>query len=270
MKSQTTKSKDIKYFLNREGRFVIQNYHHAPTFSNFFPGIAGLWGIPMWAFYVNRGQCISSFGIEGKDRAILEFHPANKAYQLTSLQGFRTFIKVRQKNKTIFYEPFQNHSFPASSKIQNKMEISSHNLALEEINLHLGLSVGVNYFTLPEESFAALIRVVTITNTSKRNMTLEVIDGLPQIVPFGMGDWLLKHMSRTSEAWSQVDNLEERAPYYRLKVVISDRPHVTHITAGNFYFSFESGGKRSKLLDPLVQPSCVFGQGSDFVSPEAL
>ena len=61
-------------------------HNEAKPFSNFFPGIAGVWGIPMWAFYVNRGQCISSFGIESKDKAILEFQPANKAYRVTSLQ----------------------------------------------------------------------------------------------------------------------------------------------------------------------------------------
>src|SRR3989338_9082616 len=101
--------KQTKYFLDTEGRFVIENYNDAPPFTNFFPGIAGAWGIPMWVFYVNRGQCISSFGIEGKDKAILEFHPANKAYQLTGLQGFRTFIRLKAKGKTAFYEPFQNH-----------------------------------------------------------------------------------------------------------------------------------------------------------------
>src|SRR3989338_2561541 len=99
---------DVYYSLDEHGCFVIKEYNHSKPFSNFFPGIAGIWVIPMWIFYVNRGQCITSFGIESKDKAILEFQPANKAYRLTALQGFRTFIKIASKSKTSFWEPFSS------------------------------------------------------------------------------------------------------------------------------------------------------------------
>ena len=54
------------YYVDDNGAFVIEDYQHAKLFSDFFPGVSGLYGIPMWAFYVNRGQCLSSFGIESK------------------------------------------------------------------------------------------------------------------------------------------------------------------------------------------------------------
>jgi hypothetical protein len=92
-----------QYYLDQKGSFVIEDYQHAKIFSNFFPGVSGLWGIPMWAFYVNRGQAISSFGIESKDKAILEFQPANRAYRLTSIQGFRTFLKVHTASQVKLY-----------------------------------------------------------------------------------------------------------------------------------------------------------------------
>ena len=70
-------------------KFIIDNYTRARPFSSFFPGIAGLMGIPMWCFYVNRGQATCSFGTESKDGAIMEFQPANKAYRLVSTHGAR-------------------------------------------------------------------------------------------------------------------------------------------------------------------------------------
>ncbi len=68
------------YYLDADGSFVIEDFQHAKLFADFFPGVSGLYGIPLWAFFVNRGQAVSSFGIESKDKAILEFQPANKAY----------------------------------------------------------------------------------------------------------------------------------------------------------------------------------------------
>ncbi|MCF7917048.1 MAG: hypothetical protein K9L61_04650, partial [Candidatus Omnitrophica bacterium] len=65
------------YSLEKNGSFVIKDYNQASPFSNFLPGIAGTWGIPLWVFYVNRGQAISSFGLRDKDGAIQEFFPAN-------------------------------------------------------------------------------------------------------------------------------------------------------------------------------------------------
>ena len=63
-------------------------------------------GIPMWVFYVNRSQAVTSFGIENNDHPIMEFLRANKAYQATPLTGFRTFIMVERGENRQSYEPF--------------------------------------------------------------------------------------------------------------------------------------------------------------------
>ncbi len=254
----------MQYQLNSNGSFVIDNYQQAKVFSNFFPGVAGVYGIPMWAFYINRGQGISSFGIESKDKAILEFQPANKAYRLTSIQGFRTFLKVSEGGVTKFYEPFSNATV-SPYKVTQRMIITSHDLTIEEVNSTLGLKMAVNYFTLPEEPFTALVRRVTLENISKNNLRIEIVDGLPAINPYGLKDWLGKHISRTVEAWVAVHNVAKKAPFYQFKVEVADTPQVTHINEGNFYFGFDETGK---LLDPIVEAACVFGFANDYLVPE--
>jgi len=258
---RNTVSPSPQYRFDQAGNFIIGNYNHSKTFSNFFPGVAGVWGIPMWVFYVNRGQAISSFGIESKDKAILEFLPANKAYRLTSLQGFRTFIKARVGGKVIFWEPFQDGE-------KNTMVINSHELTIEDEHKALGLKISVNYFTLPGESFAALVRRVTLTNISKKILDLEIVDGLPIILPYGMRDWTIKNMSRTVEAWVKVRNIKEKAPFYQLNVEVADTPDVKYIKEGNFYFSYLNGVKSGKLLDPVVEAAAIFGDATDFVTPQ--
>ena len=260
-------SENFKYFLDDNQRFVIEDYNSSKHFSNFFPGISGLWGIPMWAFFVNRGQCIASFGIESKDKSIMEFQPANKAYRLTSLNGFRTFVKVKKESKEYYWEPFQNNLEGTNYKKTQKLSMSAHDLILEEVNLDLGLKVTVNYFTLPEEPFASLVRRVKFENISDSKCELEVVDGMPVIVPFGLSDWLNKHLSRTVEAWVKVRNVDNNAPFYQLNVEVSDTSEVKPIKEGNFFFSFCPSNKGSELLSPIVQSECVFGHYSDFTAP---
>ena len=254
------------YKLEDSGRFVIENYNHSKPFSNFFPGVAGLWGIPMWVFYVNRGQGISSFGIEAKDKAILEFQPANKAYRLTSTQGFRTFLKVKSGNKEIYWEPFQENLLGTQFKKSQKMSIAPHDLTIEEVNKDLGLTVRVNYFTMPEEDFPALIRTVTVENTSRKSYSIEMLDGLPVIVPYGLTDGLNKNIARTVEAWVKVRNLKNKAPYYQLNVEVADTSKVTYIKEGNFYCSFKDSTK-PVLLTPIVEAAKIFGKANDFAAP---
>src|SRR3989338_3874436 len=181
-----------KYYISDNNEFVIENYNSAPTFSSFFPGIAGIYGCPMWVFYANRGQAVTSAGIEDKNGAIIEFNPANKAYRAVSLTGFRTFLKINGN----YYEPFKE-----TTKLKQEMRISPDSLTLIEENPKLK---------------------VKVTNLAPKKQKLEIIDGLPIIIPYGFADDLLKKICQTIEAWSVVENLENNAPYYRLKLTPSD------------------------------------------------
>jgi len=258
-----------KYYLTPGGEFAIENYNLSKPFANFFPGIAGKYGIPMWAFYVNRAQCICSFGVKDKDHPILEFYPANKAWQTVSSFGFRTFIKIADNKKPIFYEPFQNNLNNRAFKLENKILLSSYDLKIEETNASLGLKVEIEYFTIPQDSYAALARIVTIKNTSSKAKTIQILDGLPQIVPFGTNNFFLKEMGRTIEAWMNVDNMDKNVPFYKLTVDPSDRPEVVHIKEGNFYLGFTDEGKGVKIIRPIIDPQTVFGEVTDFSMPEA-
>ena len=263
------KTQNINYHLDSKNKeFVIGNYNFAKPFSNFLPGIAGLFGIPMWVFYVNRGQGIISCGTEDKDHAILEFHPANKAYQLCSTQGFRTFIKIKKGKEYIFYEPFQVNHFNAGFNTKQELFISSAQLRLEETNHKLGLKITVEYFTIPNASFAGLARKLTIENLGSSKKELEIIDGVPVIVPYGTGQWFLKEMSRTVEAWMQVENLDRNAPFYRLKVDPADKPEVVFIEKGNFYLNYCINRGKPEINPVIVDPDVIFNGIADFCEPK--
>ncbi|MBW6513195.1 MAG: hypothetical protein K0B87_00345 [Candidatus Syntrophosphaera sp.] len=259
------RSPQAKYQLTDNGEFIITDYNSAKLFSSFFPGIAGKNGIPMWTFYVNRGQCVCSMGIEGKHHPIMEFLPANWAYNLVSTQGFRTFIKLVDQSSNRFYEPFQNKADDQQYQKAQRMIIAPAKLTLEEVNKTLGLKFSVEYFNIPQENYAGLVRRLTIQNLNPDPVRLQVLDGLPLIVPYGLDDYGLKHMRRLFEAFVEVTNFENKVPFYKLKVEPSDRPDVVRIKKGNFYLGFMDD---SKLVDPIYDPVKIFGIRGDYAHPE--
>ena len=151
-----------RYTLKAD-RFVIDQYNDLVPFASFLPGIAGVSGRPAWAFYVNRGQAIASFGVRNKDGAFLEFFPADKAYQLTPSRGFRTFLKINAGGQIQTHEPFQRGAGP---EVRQRLYITDHEVGVEEINPQLGFSIRADMFTLPEAAVAGLVRRVEVTNTS--------------------------------------------------------------------------------------------------------
>jgi hypothetical protein len=244
-----------KYHLSPTGDFVIENYNSAASFASFFPGIAGIFGCPMWTFYANRGQCITSAGIFDKNSPIMEFQPANKAYRLTSLQGFRTFLKVNGR----YYEPFRENS-----PHRQEMHIATHSLRIVETNTELKLRVEVTFFTIPNEQFPALARIMKVVNLSKKNQKIEALDGLPIIIPYGFNNDLLKQISQTIEAWSAVENLEHQAPFYKLKVIPADMAELRPLAKGNFFISF---CQQKSPVSYVINPHVIFGELSSLELP---
>ena len=242
--------------------FHLDGYNEARPFSGFLPGIAGEYGKPMWVFYASRGQCVSSFGVRDRNGAMLEFQPANKAYALTPLLGFRTFFKFDTPQGAVLHEPFQ--SAPAAGVTQ-RLCVRAHEIEIEETHAALGLRVRVVYFTLPSESLPALVRRVTVENTGSAALHAQVLDGLPQIVPWGLEEKLLKQMSRTMEAFAELRHVEHQLPYFKLKVEPSDKPEVQWINGGFFAFTLQAG----QVAPVLADPDLVFGSDTSLRTPLA-
>lgn len=249
----------MKEYYFKNGEFIIENYDKQRVFTSFLPAIAGKNGIPLWAFYVNKGQIMSSFGVKDKNGAILEFFPAYTAYQVINRIGFRTFVKV--DNKT--YEIFSDLS---NCKVRRRMKIKKEEVSIEEINYTLNLKVNVTYFSLPNEPMGALVRKVNITNLASRKVNVEVIDGLSQIFTPGVDHGVYKVMSNLQRSWMEVIGVDEtHTAYYKLAASTGDSAEVKEMTVGNFYMSLVDG----KLTKPIVDPVSVFKNDNSYTLPLA-
>lgn len=232
--------------FDQNNRFVIEDFHKKNAFSSFLPGVAGENGIPIWCFYVNRGQAVCSFGTGDKEHPIMEYSPAHVAYQEVAAKGFRTFVKVNGK----YMEPFR----PTDGE-NAAMHIGMNELLLEETFAELGLRFRVRYFILPEECVGALMREVTIENIGTVPAPLEVLDGMPAMITYGTNSTIMKVMTQTHKAWMQVEDVETRMPYYRLRASSEDTAEITEIKEGHFAIGFTPDGG---LLPVIADPELVF------------
>lgn len=290
--------KSIPREFDEEGRTVMEDYDTRVAFSNFLPGLAGIYGKPLYAFFVNRGQAIAAFGTESKEYPILEFNSANKAYQSTALLGFRTFLQCSRRSTGEFLiEPFSplRSDYPGAAASSNGATVplgispprmpkrimyhGNNELQIQELDFEHEIETNVTYFILPEEDFGAFVRRTTITNLNgKENLKLSVLDGLARMEPAGGKlEMYLKNMGETLQSFMGVyfpydDSIT--MPFYRLttqpadvaKVQIQDRGHyclsVLENEPGN------TGGAR--LLPIVYDTSKVFGEDTSLLRPVEL
>ncbi len=241
--------------MSRENRsYEMKDYARQSNFASFLPGIAGVRGIPVWCYYVNRGQGVVSFGTDNKDHAIMEFYPAHVAYQNAKRMGFRTFLR----RDGAYAEGFADESNP------HTMKIGMNGLSVEEDLKSAGLRLEISYFTLPEEPLGALVRRVRVTNTSDASCSLEILDGMPQIIPFGVGAHDMKNMTQTAKAWMQVEDRASGVPYYRVRASMEDSASVSAVWGGNFAFAVTESGER---LSVTADPEAVFAWDNSLLTP---
>jgi hypothetical protein len=249
----------VKYEFNKNNQFIIENYDKAKTFASFLPGIAGIDGIPMWSFYVNRGQVMGSFGVKDRDNTIMEFFPANVMYKNIERQGFRTFIRFNGEIHELF-------SSMSSDDAERTLVIEKNIIRIIEVNKTLGLKTVVTYFTMPGESYAAIVRKVELENLDTAAKDVELLDGIPQILPFGVSNKSFQESANLMKAWFDVYNTNNRIPYYKLRASTADTMEVDEYDQGNFYLSFSS--ESNGLIAPLYDMDVIFGENTSLSNPD--
>lgn len=230
---------------------LMKNYQVKKPFTSFLPGIAGLFGRPLWTFYTNRGQLMMSFGFKDKNGAIQEFFPANAGYMYERVNGFKTFIKVDGKFYSFFQDPNEHQ----------ELKIYKDRVSIKETNHLLGISVKITYFTIPNESVSALARLVEISNHQEPRL-IEVLDGLTQMLPCGIDYGGYKAVSNLLQSWMDVD-IEPNYAFYKLRGSTADSTIVNEVVDGNFFIS-KIDGQTMKLVADIKK---VFEHDTNFQTP---
>ncbi|CAE8652576.1 unnamed protein product [Polarella glacialis] len=260
------------------GRYVLRGFDEAPPMSSFLAGVGGFWGLPTWAFYVNRGQAVTSFGVLNKDGPIAKFESADVAYRSTSCNGFRTLLNVDHSGSGTkhAYQPFFEPGVG-----QRDMFVGMNELEIHETNSEIGLKTEVLYFTVSNEDFPGLVRRTTFRNLNKTAMKVDVLDGLMKLEPSGIPNSSLMKIGRTMEAWKNVFNMDasdQCCPFFHVSTDTADVAQVKVVHEGHFVVAFVEG-QEEQLLPFVVDPAVVFGPETTLrcprgfppgTSPEAL
>lgn len=163
--------------IDQEPFFRIENYNEMPP---FFMTIVS--DVDFWLFISSTGGLTA--GRKAPETALFPYYTDDKIHDANETTGSHTSLIVSDGNRCSLWKPFSRHQ---SNVYQIKRNLYKNTIGnkimFEEINKDLNLTFRYTWKTSNKYGF---IKTSQLTNDSKKWISVKVLDGIRNILPYGV------------------------------------------------------------------------------------
>jgi hypothetical protein len=201
--------------LDNEKYYKISNYD---AMRPFFMSIVS--NDNHWLFISSSGGI--SAGRKNAQSALFPYYTDDKITETAETTGSKTIIQATVNNKKYLWEPFSSR-YAGVYKIQRNLYKNRYGnkVIFEEINKDLGLTFRYHWNTSSQFGF---VRKSTLININSNEIEVSVLDGIQNIMPYGINSDLQNTYSNLVDAYKK-NELESdiNMGIYALSAIIVDR-----------------------------------------------
>jgi len=173
-----------------------------------------------WIFISSNGGI--SAGRKDSDQALFPYYTDDKITESAEISGSKTLLKIHSDDKTYLWEPFSD-KYEGVYQIQRNLYKNSYGnkIVFEEINYDLGLTFKYEWNSSNEYGF---VKKSTLINNTKKVIKVTVLDGIQNILPYGLSSDLQNTRSNLVDAYKKSE-LESKVGLgiYSLSSIIVDK-----------------------------------------------
>jgi hypothetical protein len=201
--------------IDNEKFYKISNYNKMP---DFFMTIVS--DSDHWMFISSNGSL--SAGRKDRNNALFPYYTVDKIHDNRGITGSKTYLLIGKDEKTYLWEPFSTESEKIYTIERNLFKsICGNKIIFEEINVDLGC--GFRYGWYNSEKFG-FVKKSVISNNSNGSVTVDLLDGIMNILPNGMGYDFQNSFSNLLDAYKKCELLvETKLGLYMLSSIPADR-----------------------------------------------
>ena len=235
-----------------EGKEVVINDENFYKISNvnkmrpFFMSIVS--AHDHWLFISSTGAL--SAGRRNSNNALFPYYTDDKITESHEITGSKSIFHVQKNNKDYLWEPFTKTSdFIYQNKRNLYKNLRGSKVIFEEINNDLGLKFSYQWTTCDKYGF---IKTSSIKNLNSENITITLLDGFQNILPWGLNDSIQNSTSNLADAYKR-NELEKNSKIgiFALSATIVDRAEPSEALKSNI--AFHLGLKENKVLLSSLQ-----------------
>ena len=187
----------------------------------------------LWMFVSSRGGLTAGRGVSAL--ALFPYDTEDRLHFVAGMTGPITAIRLDGPGGPELWEPFRGA--PASSRQRNLYKsVVGNQIIFEETNPDVGLVFRYRWSNSERFGFA---RTSTLSNTSEHPVTLSVLDGIVNLLPFGLEPSLYQRVSSLTNAYkrSEVVDPETRLAVYSLESHVVDQPEPAEVLSASIAWS---------------------------------
>jgi hypothetical protein len=152
-----------------------------------------------WMFISSEGGLTA--GRQNSDRALFPYVTEDKIHDGSDHTGSRTILRVEKDGRHFVWEPFSRRCrvlYDLSRSLAKDVEGTT--LVFEEVNIELDLVFRTAWMLSDAFGF---VKRSEIENTGGEPATVEVLDGIENILPWGVDEYFQNHYSCLGDAYKQ-------------------------------------------------------------------
>ncbi len=241
-----SEAKDVggkEVIINNENYYKIEN---VDAMRPFFMSIVSPYN--HWLFISSNGSLSS--GRKDSNNALFPYYTDDKITELQEITGNKTIFKIFNKNEISIWEPFSLRNYGLYDIERNLYKnLKGNKVIFEEINKSIGLTYKYQWSTCDEFGF---VKKSSINNHSGDIIKIELVDGIQNILPWGVDEALQNSTSNLVDAYKR-NELEESSKIgiYALSAIIVDKAEPSEALKANI--SWSNGFDDCKILISSLQ-----------------
>ncbi len=188
-----------------------------------------------WMFVSSNGGLTA--GRKNPDYSLFPYYSEDKITETADNTGSKTIFQIHSGDEVLIWEPFSERCTDLYAISRNLYKsIYGNKIIFEEINHSLNLTFRYQWNTGKVFGF---IRKAELVNTSNKNLHITILDGIQNIMPYGVPSDLQQSTSNLADAYKRSE-LEPSAGIgiYALSAIIVDRAEPSEALKANIVWSF--------------------------------
>lgn len=232
-----------------ESFFKINNYD---AMSPFFMTIVS--DSDFWMFISSTGGLTT--GRKNPDNALFPYDTDDKIHDSSETTGGHTIMIVTLKEKRFIWKPFSKHHSDVYQITRNLYKNTIGNkIMFEEVNHTLNISFRYTWKTSQRYGF---IKESEVINTNKTTKVIKVLDGIRNILPYGINTLLQTTKSTLVDGYKRSELVEDVGlGIYTLSSIISDKAEPSESLKSTTVWSQGLENPRYLLCEKQIQSFCL-------------
>lgn len=183
-----------------------------------------------WMFLSSNGGVTA--GRKDADHALFPYYTDDKITEAAETTGSKTIIRTYRNNEPIVWEPFSERSEGGFNIVRNLYKNKFGNkIIFEEVNTDLALCYRYQWNSGNEFGFVKKSELINRSDTSSH---IRILDGLGNILPFGVGSDLQNRTSNLADAYKRSELMRKTGlGIYALSAIIVDKAEPSEALKAN-------------------------------------